>query len=91
MKKVLTICIAFIIAGSVRAQDAKMDAFISNLMSKMTIDEKIGQLIQIVPFYVLQLKVQSVPNFDHQLESSYEKLFLHLFISELFYARNKTK
>jgi beta-glucosidase len=49
MKKVLTICIAFIIAGSVRAQDAKMDAFISNLMSKMTIDEKIGQLNLVTP------------------------------------------
>ena len=49
MKKVLTICIAFIIAGSIRAQDAKMDAFINNLMSKMTIDEKIGQLNLVTP------------------------------------------
>jgi beta-glucosidase len=49
MKKVLTICVAFIIAGSVRAQDVKMNDFISNLMSKMTIDEKIGQLNLVTP------------------------------------------
>src|ERR1700676_464779 len=49
MKKFLTICIAFIIAGSLAAQDAKMNAFISNLMSKMTIDEKIGQLNLVTP------------------------------------------
>src|ERR1017187_6027110 len=49
MKKVLTICLALIIAGSIRAQDAKMDAFISNLMSRMTIDEKIGQLNLVTP------------------------------------------
>ncbi len=49
MKKILTICIAFIIAGSIQAQDAKMDAFINNLMSKMTIDEKIGQLNLVTP------------------------------------------
>jgi beta-glucosidase len=51
MKKVLTICITFmiILTGSIRAQDAKMDAFISNLMGKMTIDEKIGQLNLVTP------------------------------------------
>src|ERR1035438_1680207 len=49
MKKVLTICLALIIAGSIRAQDAKMDAFISNLMSRMTVDEKIGQLNLVTP------------------------------------------
>src|SRR5580693_4946164 len=49
MKKVLTICVAFIIAGSVRAQDVKMNDFISNLMSKMTVDEKIGQLNLVTP------------------------------------------
>ncbi len=49
MKKVLTICFALIISFSIRAQDAKMDAFISNLMSKMTIDEKIGQLNLVTP------------------------------------------
>ncbi|HTB25718.1 MAG TPA: beta-glucosidase BglX, partial [Puia sp.] len=49
MKKVLTICFALIISFSVRAQDAKMDAFITNLMSKMTTDEKIGQLNLVTP------------------------------------------
>src|ERR1700681_3037533 len=49
MKKLLTILLALIISGFVRAQDAKMDAFISNLMSKMTIDEKIGQLNLVTP------------------------------------------
>src|ERR1700688_1437175 len=49
MKKLLTILIALIISGFVRAQDAKMDAFVSNLMSKMTIDEKIGQLNLVTP------------------------------------------
>ncbi len=49
MKKVLTICFALIISFSIRAQDAKMDAFISNLMSKMTTDEKIGQLNLVTP------------------------------------------
>src|ERR1700688_1405659 len=49
MKKLLTILIALIISGFVRAQDAKMDAFVSNLMSKMTVDEKIGQLNLVIP------------------------------------------
>src|SRR5450432_2451908 len=49
MKNVLTILLALIISGLVRAQDAKMDAFVSNLMSRMTIDEKIGQLNLVTP------------------------------------------
>ncbi|HCL83017.1 MAG TPA: beta-glucosidase, partial [Chitinophagaceae bacterium] len=49
MKKVLTVFLALIITGLIQAQDAKMDAFISNLMSKMTLDEKIGQLNLVTP------------------------------------------
>jgi beta-glucosidase len=36
------------IAQQVKSGDAKMDAFVSNLMSKMTLDEKIGQLNLVV-------------------------------------------
>lgn len=34
----------FFAAGNAKAQDAKMKSYIDNLMSKMTLDEKIGQL-----------------------------------------------
>src|SRR5664279_1148506 len=49
MKKVLTIVSAILISCLLRAQDAKMNAFVSNLMSKMTVDEKIGQLNLVTP------------------------------------------
>ena len=49
MKKVLTILLALLTTGFIQAQDAKMNAFISDLMSKMTIDEKIGQLNLVTP------------------------------------------
>jgi beta-glucosidase len=49
MKKVLTIFLALIVTGFVRAQDSKMNAFINGLMNKMTIDEKIGQLNLVIP------------------------------------------
>ncbi len=49
MKNCLTILLTLTIAGFIQAQDAKMDAFISNLMNKMTIDEKIGQLNLVTP------------------------------------------
>ena len=49
MKKGLTVFLALVISSAVLAQDAKMDAFISNLMGKMTIDEKIGQLNLVIP------------------------------------------
>ena len=49
MKKNLSIFLSLIIYANVRSQNAKMDAFISNLMSKMTIDEKIGQLNLLTP------------------------------------------
>ena len=49
MKKILTIFLALIITGFLRAQDAKMNEFINTLMSKMTTDEKIGQLNLVIP------------------------------------------
>lgn len=49
MKKVLTIFLALIAVGSLEAQDAKMNDFISKLMAKMTVDEKIGQLNLVIP------------------------------------------
>jgi beta-glucosidase len=49
MKKVLTILLALLTAEFIQAQDAKMNAFVSDLMSKMTVDEKIGQLNLVTP------------------------------------------
>jgi beta-glucosidase len=45
MKKFQTlIVLVFITTIQLHAQDAKMNSFVKNLMSKMTLDEKIGQL-----------------------------------------------
>jgi len=44
MKTLIGLLLFLSIAFTVQAQDAKMDAFISTLMGKMTVDEKIGQL-----------------------------------------------
>jgi beta-glucosidase len=46
MFRKILILLAFVIAQQSRAQqnDARMNAFISNLMSRMTLDEKLGQL-----------------------------------------------
>lgn len=50
MKKLLLLHFSlFLTVGFLTAQDAKMNAFVSNLMSKMTIDEKIGQLNLVTP------------------------------------------
>jgi len=49
MKKVLTIFLALLITGILQAQDAKMNEYVSKLMSQMTIDEKIGQLNLVTP------------------------------------------
>lgn len=49
MKKIFFPALLFIITVSSRAQDAKMNAFITNLMGKMTLDEKIGQLNLVTP------------------------------------------
>ncbi len=47
MRKVffaLFVCLVIIIPSSAQKNNAKMNAFITNLMSKMTLEEKIGQL-----------------------------------------------
>ena len=49
MKRVLTIALAMIYTNIMLAQDAKMNAYVSNLMSKMTVEEKIGQLNLVIP------------------------------------------
>ncbi len=49
MKKILFPALLIIVSVYSRAQDAKMDAFINSLMSKMTVDEKIGQLNLVTP------------------------------------------
>jgi beta-glucosidase len=48
MKKINTAFLLFITI-SLHAQDTKMNTFIANLMNKMTIDEKIGQLNLVTP------------------------------------------
>ena len=49
MKKVLTIVSAILISCLLRAQDTKMNEYVSRLMSQMTLDEKIGQLNLVTP------------------------------------------
>ncbi|HVM87304.1 MAG TPA: beta-glucosidase BglX [Puia sp.] len=44
MKKIKIVIALVCVAIALHAQDAKMNAFISNLMNKMTLDEKLGQL-----------------------------------------------
>lgn len=44
MKKLLLLVLLLISFGNARAQDEKMNAFVSNLMGKMSVEEKIGQL-----------------------------------------------
>ncbi|MBC9929844.1 beta-glucosidase BglX [Chitinophaga qingshengii] len=48
MKKIL-IGLLMVVAMETHAQDAKMNAYINNLMGKMTLEEKIGQLNLVVP------------------------------------------
>jgi beta-glucosidase len=48
-KKGLISIFLFLVFLELDAQDAKMNSFISNLMSKMTLDEKIGQLNLVTP------------------------------------------
>ena len=43
-KKILLAAAALFLSAAIHAQDARMNAFIDNLMSKMTLREKIGQL-----------------------------------------------
>jgi beta-glucosidase len=50
MKKISSLLIVFVIfLSQSNAQNAKMDAFITDLMNKMRIDEKIGQLNLVTP------------------------------------------
>ena len=49
MKKMLLIAVLSIMNLVSHAQDAKMNAFITSLMSKMTVEEKIGQLNLVTP------------------------------------------
>src|ERR1043166_7421832 len=49
MKKINAALLLFVITTSLHAQDTKMNSFITNLMGKMTIDEKIGQLNLVTP------------------------------------------
>ena len=49
MKKLLAILLTLTALQTQAQQDAKMNAFVSNLMSKMTLDEKIGQLNLVTP------------------------------------------
>jgi beta-glucosidase len=48
-KFVTTIFLLFSLGAFAQQNDAKMNAFVSNLMSKMTLDEKIGQLNLLTP------------------------------------------
>ncbi|HSO86427.1 MAG TPA: beta-glucosidase BglX [Draconibacterium sp.] len=47
MKKLNSIILLLIVVIQLQAQKQKMDSFISNLMKKMTLEEKIGQLNQV--------------------------------------------
>ncbi len=49
MKKILTICLVLISVTAIHAQDAKMNDYVSKLMAKMTVEEKIGQLNLVIP------------------------------------------
>src|SRR6188472_1972245 len=49
MKIVSILFFVFALWLQLNAQDSKMNSFISNLMSKMTLDEKIGQLNLVTP------------------------------------------
>jgi beta-glucosidase len=48
-KSLLLLLIISLLAGRLPAQDAKMNAFITSLMNKMTLEEKIGQLNLVTP------------------------------------------
>src|SRR5256885_3514650 len=49
MRKFFILFFVLALFSQLNAQDAKMNSFISNLMSKMTLDEKIGQLNLVTP------------------------------------------
>lgn len=49
MKRLIAVFLSLVTGHLYAQQDAKMNAFITSLMSKMTIDEKIGQLNLVTP------------------------------------------
>ncbi len=50
MKKMIVLALVFaLIHGQSRAQDAKMNGYVSQLLGKMTLEEKIGQLNLVTP------------------------------------------
>jgi beta-glucosidase len=49
MRKLFIAWFMLLAIATMHAQDTKMNTFISNLMSKMTVDEKIGQLNLVTP------------------------------------------
>ncbi|HTQ27211.1 MAG TPA: beta-glucosidase BglX, partial [Puia sp.] len=49
MRKTVFLGISIFLTMQLRAQDAAMNSFVSNLMSKMTLEEKIGQLNLVTP------------------------------------------
>src|SRR3954447_867231 len=49
MRKNFVLFFALVLCTRLNAQDAKMNAYIGSLMSKMTLDEKIGQLNLVTP------------------------------------------
>ena len=49
MKRIFALLIVLALCLQLKAQDSKMNSFISDLMSKMTLDEKIGQLNLVTP------------------------------------------
>jgi beta-glucosidase len=50
MRKLNIVVILLLLASHLFAQDQKMDQFISDLMKRMTLQEKIGQLNQVAPW-----------------------------------------
>src|SRR3954468_4521146 len=49
MKRIYALLTVLALCIQLKAQDSKMNSFISNLLSKMTLDEKIGQLNLVTP------------------------------------------
>ena len=47
MKKISTLILSLVLVFQLHAQNQQMDSFVGNLMKKMTLEEKIGQLNQL--------------------------------------------
>lgn len=58
MKRIIFFLLCCLMAGSLSAQDKKMDLYISKLMSRMTLEQKIGQLnLHSAPGFISAQKV----------------------------------